>query len=176
MTVNEEIIKTLKASKIRLGDGICYLLSLYHGYKPTYIPEELKTKIHISKIVVEKDGNLHWNVPLYNDQITNFDWVESEYINKFYEKNPARGRYKRECIKRMKEFFAENPDVRKDEVIGATTLYLSQTDPDYIRKPHFWISKGVGVSKQQDILEWIERYREATEPEEENRSVTRKLQ
>lgn len=176
MTINEELLEILKDNSINKSDAICYLLSLYYGYKPTYIPRELKIKINTTKIIVEKDGNLHWNIPLFEEQEVGFEWVDSEYIELFKERKPSEGRYKRECIKRMKALFAKHPDIRKDEVIGATILYLSATDPTYIRKPHFFIQKGQGVSKIQDILDWIERYRETKEPEEENRTITRKLQ
>lgn len=176
MDINEEIIEVLKEYSIKKDDGICYLLSLFYGYKPSYIPNELKIKVNITKIVVDKGGNLHWNVPLFDGQETTFDWVEKEYIEMFHNKNPKKGRYKRECIGRMKKLFAKDPSIRKEEVIGATVLYLSETDPTYIRKPHFFIEKGVGVNKIQDILDWIDRYREAQEPEEEGRNVSRRLQ
>lgn len=176
MTINEDLLDVLKDHSINRDNAICYFLSLYYGYKPTYIPREFKIKINTTKIVEEKDNNLHWNIPLFEGQETGFEWVDTEYIELFKERKSSTGRYKRECIKRMKDLFAKNPDIRKHEVIGATILYLSATDPNYIRKPHYFIQKGSGVTKIQDILDWIEVYRDKEEAESEERSVTRTLQ
>jgi len=72
MKINERILEILKEFNIYPPNGICYLISLYYGYEPTYIPEGLKIKINITGIITEKNKNLHWNIPLYEQQVTEF--------------------------------------------------------------------------------------------------------
>lgn len=176
MKINEEILDVFQDFSIRKDDGICYLLCVYHGIKPTYIPKEFKIKMNTTKIVVDKEGTLHWNIPLFEGQNTNFQWVVDEYIPLFKAKNPKKGTYRRECLARMKKFFADYPEVRKEDVIGAVRLYLEDTDPRFIRKPHFFICKGKGADKIEELVEWVEIYRDSEEEITESRSTTRKLQ
>ena len=62
----------------------------------------------------------------------------------------------------MKAFFADNPDVRKEEVIEATNMYFkSLSNADYLISSHYFISKGVGRDRTSALLGWIEKYREA---------------
>ena len=159
MKINEQILDILKEFGIRKDDGICYLISLYHGYKPTYIPDVLKQKINLTKIVVNDRTGITWNIPLYSGAETAFEWVKTEYVPMFKERNSKKGGKVREATSRMKKLFAANPDIRKDEVIGATRMYLLNTNPDYIRFPHYFIEKGVGAEKSWDVLDWIEKYR-----------------
>ena len=160
MEINEEILETFKEVKIYPADGICYLLTKFYGYEPTYIPEDLKVKMNLTGIYGSKDGNLHWNIPLFNNQETGFDWVKTEYVAMFKEHNSDRGGNVRESIARMKKLFAKNPEIRKDEVLGATRMYLINTDPKYIRNPHYFIEKGSGANKTYDILDWVDKYKE----------------
>jgi len=159
MEINEQILEAFKEYNIYPPDGICYLISLFYGYEPTYIPEELKIKINTTGIVVEKDKNLHWNIPLYKEQTTAFDWVKTEYVSLFKKANIEKGGHVREAISRMKKLFAENPEIRKEEIIEATKMYLYNTDHNYIRLPHYFITKGVGTNQIHDILDWIDKYR-----------------
>ena len=159
MKINEQILEIFSEFKIYPPDGICYLISLYYGYEPTYIPEDLKIKMNATGIISEKDGNLHWKIPLYDEQVTAFDWVKTEYVPLFKAANPERGGKVREATARMKKLFAANPEIRKEEVIGATKMYLNNTDFRYIRFPHYFIEKGKGADKIYDILDWIDKYR-----------------
>jgi len=159
MTVNEQILEVFKEFKIFPSNGICYLIALYHGYDPTYIPDLLKQKVNATGIISVKDKNIHWNIPLYENQVTAFEWVKTEYVAMFKAANSDKGGNVRESISRMKKLFAKNPDVRKDDVIGATRMYLLNTDVRFIRNPHYFIEKGVGVNKTSDILDWIDKYK-----------------
>jgi hypothetical protein len=160
MEINEEILEIFKEVKIYPADGICYLIAVFYGYKPHYIPADLKVKVNASGIYGVKGGNLHWNVPLFKNQETGFDWVKTEYVQMFKEHNPTRGGHVREATARMKRLFAKNPDIRKDDIIGATRMYLINTDSQYIRNPHFFIEKGTGGNKTTDILDWIDKHKE----------------
>lgn len=175
MKINERILEIFKEFKIHSADGICYLLSIYYGYTPSFIPDDLKAKVNATGIITSELGILQWNVPLFKGQETNFDWVEKEYISLFEEANPSKRGNVRSAIARMKELFAKNPDIRKEEVIGATVIYIANSNPEYIRQSHYFIKKGRGVAMTQDILEWIDRYRTVMKDTSEDRSVTRRL-
>lgn len=175
MEINEQIIEVFDECKIYKADGICYLLALFYGYKPTYIPEDLKVKLNASGIYKEELGSITWNIPLFNTQVTAFQWVKDEYVKLFKQHNSDRGGKVREATSRMKKLFAKNPDIRKDDVIGATKMYLLNTDPRYIRFPHYFIEKGVGGNKTYDILDWIEKYKENQERSQGRTSHTNTL-
>lgn len=164
MNINPKIDEALLKSGMNIKDGKCYLISFYFdvvgSYTPPYILEE------ISKTgIIKSDGmNYIWNIPLFTEpekDKTPFDWVETEYVAMFKEKNPTKGKYVRESKARMKELFASNPEIRKDDVIEATRLYLHNTDANFIRFPHFFIKKGAGATKIQDILTWIDTYKDS---------------
>jgi len=88
-------------------------------------------------------------------------WVKTEYCSLFIAKNIEKGGYIKESISRMKKMFAANPEIRKEDVIGATKLYLSSTDSRYIRYPHYFLKKGQGSSAVYEFLNWYEKYKEA---------------
>ena len=157
MKINSNILEILEEFKIRKDDGICYLLSVYHGYKPSYVPQDIIYKIMASKIIEESKTGIQWNVPLFEGQETVWEWVETEYVKMFAD--AGNGGFVRESITRMKKLFAKNPEIRKDDVLGATRLYLYNTNLGFIRKPHYFIEKGVGGDKTQDILDWIDKYK-----------------
>jgi len=173
--MNQELINILSKYNIRVDEAMPYLLSLYYGYNPSYIPKELIKKIHISKIV-EFDFSMkviHWNIPLFEEQETEFGWVKTEYLELFRPLGKATNL--KESIIRMKSLFAKHPEIRKDEILGATRMYITNTDNKFVRLPHYFIEKGVGVSKTNDILEWINKYREYTEVTEETNHFNRLL-
>lgn len=158
MNINSRIIETLKEFNINKDDGLTYLFALYYGLQPNYIPGDVQSKVSASRIVEIGKTGLQWNIPLFEEQTTAFDWVEKEYIPLFAGINKATN--KREATARMKKLFAQNPDIRKEEVLGATELYIFNNG-NYSRLPHYFIEKGSGADKTQDILDWIDKYRTA---------------
>jgi len=160
MEINEKVLEVFKEFNIRQSDGICYLISLYYGYSPTYIPDSLKMKVNATGIVEQSNTGIKWNVPLVAGQEVAFNWVKTEYVPLFKEANPGKGGKITDSIKRMKKFFSKNPEVRKDDVINATKIYLKNTDPKYIRMCHYFIYKGVGVKETSDLAEWVEKHNE----------------
>jgi hypothetical protein len=67
----------------------------------------------------------------------------------------------------MKAFFAEHPEIRKDEVIAATKEYLrnfpSQQNPKYMQRADYFISKlekGVPTSRLEMYLEVLKKQKE----------------
>lgn len=159
MTINTEVKKILREFEISLDDGIMYLLSIHFGYTPSYIPDTLKSRINRTKIIVRDDNDeLKWNVPLFEGQETKFDWVTTEWIPIFANLNSNRKGVKKTAISRMKKFFAENPEYRKDDVMEATRMYARNVDdPDYLVTSHYFIYKGVGAEKVSLLLEWCEK-------------------
>lgn len=77
----------------------------------------------------------------------------------------------RECSKRFKKFFKENPDVTIDEVLNATILYLQNTNSKYVREPHYFIYKSKGSDEISDLLTWIEKRKELLNLNPNNRKL-----
>lgn len=159
MKINSQIEEVLKETHCNINDSLGYLLALYYDIKPTYIPDEVKRKVHASGIITNHQG-INWNIPLFEEQNTQFDWVKVEYIPLFTRINKEKTGHVSDCITRMKRFFVMYPDIRKDEILAATKLYLRNTDPLYIREPRYFVFKGVGADKTSDLAHWVEVYRE----------------
>lgn len=173
MKINRTIVEYLSAVKVGEIYGVPYLLALYFGYDPIYVPKDLKELVASSGIYRRDGSTIVWLVPLFEGQEVAFDWVETEYLKLF--EPIGKNKHKRECISRMKSLFRTHPDIRKEDVLSATRLYLSNTDPRFVRMPHYFISKGVGADKVQDILEWIDKYRQRQERILEDRDDSRRL-
>ena len=175
MEINDEILEILSEVKIQKDDGICYLLSLFYGYKPEFIPDSFKQKMNITGIYQEDKGTIKWNVPLFEGQQTAFEWVK-DYCQLFKDANSLRAGHVREATALLKKLFATNPELRKDDIMDATKMYIRNTDPKYIMMPHYFIQKGIGASKTTTILDWIEKYQLTKEQEEGRDSVTNTMQ
>lgn len=176
MEINNKILESLDSLGIKRDDGICYLLALHYGYEPSYIPVEIKAKINTLRIYEMNKGILSWRLPLFEGQEVAFGWVKTEYVELFREANPQKGGKVREATSRMKKLFAHNPDIRKEDVLGAVKMYIRNTDSNYIREPHYFIEKGVGVQKTQDILDWIEKYKLAQQQGKGRVDITNTMQ
>lgn len=161
MKLNEEIIEVLKASSLSVDDAMPYLISLYYGYKPGYIPNYVIQIVNRLGIVEENKGVLNWAVPLYLEQQTEFDWIK-EWMNLFGEIRRDRRGARSTVLSRMKKFFVNNPDIRQDEVINATKMYIeSVNDPTFLKKSEKFIYEGSGFKETSLLLEWVEMYRES---------------
>lgn len=160
MTINNEIKAILRQADISLDDAIPYLMSIYFGYTPSYIPDGLKSRINRTKIIVrdEESQDVKWNVPMFEGQEIKFEWVETEFMKLFAEVNKERKGVKKTAIARMKKFFAENPNYRKDDVMEATKMYLrSVEDTTYVKTSHKFITEGAGASKFSMLEDWLEK-------------------
>ena len=175
MEINDEILETLSELKIQTDDGICYLLSLFFGYKPEFIPDLFKQKMNITGIYREEKGSIKWDIALFKGQETAFEWIK-DYCQLFKDANSERSGHVRESTTLMKKLFATNPEIRKDDVIGATKMYIRNTPSKFIMMPHYFIQKGIGVTKTTTILDWIEKYQLTKEQEEGRDSVTNTMQ
>lgn len=164
MTINSEIKVVLRSYGIPVDDGLSYLVSLHFDIRPSYTPSLLIEKINRSGIISFDDGTktIQWNIPLFDEQVTGFEWVKNEYLQLFRERNKDKVGGVKDTIARMKKFFATYPEIRKDDVIEATKMYLkSVNNSTYIIMSHYFISKGSGSDRTQNLLHWVERYKES---------------
>lgn len=163
MAINDKVLKIIKQSTIKNNDVIGYLLNVYFGYIPSYTPPEFVSEVMKLDIVKIEDKKITWVIPLFKEVEDAFDWVVDEYVQLFKNKNPNKLMNNKECIKRMKKFFSDYPKYRKEDVILATEMYLSKVDPRFMMYPHYFITKGRGIDKVENLLANIEAYQEATE-------------
>lgn len=172
MKVNSEIIKTLKDNNISLDDGLTYLLSLYYDLKPTFIPTVLRSQILSSGIIAPKEGDIFWKIPLFEETVNHFEWVK-EYREAFKKINPERAGNLNTCIARFKKYFAENPEVRVEDVKDAVNMYFrSIRDPQYLMKSHNFIYMGQAANRTSELEVWVERVFEARSAETGRESLS----
>ena len=105
-----------------------------------------------------------------------WNWVKTEYCALFKAKNPKKGGKIKESTARMKKMFSSIPEIRKEDVIQTTKLYLSQTDSRFIRFPHYFLKKGVGAEAIYEFLDWYEKYKEDKKAGEGRTSITNTMQ
>ena len=166
MVFNPEIKAILREAKIDESQGLLCLLAIFFNLEAdTTISEEVLKRINITHIV-EKDysnGQLKWNIPLFEGgEAGSFDWVRDWMIPfKTYGGSQRAGVFK-EVQQRMKEFFAKNPEFRKEDVYAARDSYFRTATPvgQFVKLPHKFIYEGMGVSKTSQLLMWCERLKE----------------
>ena len=164
MEINQQIRDLLDSFGINQEDGLSYLLSIYFECRPSYTPTILIQKINATNILgIGASRELIWNIPLFVSSVETdgkWDWVKL-WNKSFGEINPKRRGTDKDCIIRMKKFFAENPEVRKEDVVNATQMYFSSlTDRQYLTSSHYFIYKGVGRDKLSALAVWVERYQQ----------------
>lgn len=167
MTINTEIKEVLRSFNIPVDDGLAYLISIYFDVRPSYIPISIVEKIKRSGVILLDDNKtIQWCIPLFDEQVTGFEWVSTEWLELFRSKNKERTGGPREAISRMKKFFAKYPEIRKDDVMEGTKMYLkSVLNPHYIITSHYFISKGIGADRIETLLHWVNTYRESIKDE-----------
>ena len=157
LKVNSEIKGILKSKNIALHDGLLYLLGIYYGLTPSYIPLELEKRILSCNILSKEyvSGTTTWKVPLFEETITGYEWI-GDWMNLFKQVNPERRGVKRDVLTRMKKFFVNNPSIRKQEVEKATRNYLNTIkNPKYCKKSHKFIYELDGTSMLLDYVEQL---------------------
>lgn len=153
--INPEIRQILTQKAIPIHDGVAFLLCLYYGVTPSFIPEELERRVLSSNILTKdySDDTIKWNKSLFEEQETGFEWI-SDWMDLFKVRNPERRGIKADVLRRMKKFFVNNPAVRKDEVFKATENYLSSvSDSLYVKKSHKFIYEQDGSSMLKDYID-----------------------
>lgn len=184
MEINQQIRDLLDSFGINQEDGLSYLLSVYYDCRPSYTPTILIQKINATNILgIGASRELIWNIPLFITSVESEDkweWVK-HWNQSFGDINPKRKGSDKDCIIRMKKFFAENPEVRKEDVIGATKLYFnSLSSRDYLTSSHYFIVKGSVRNRDRvSALEvWVQRYQQEISevPEDSGDDLSIKMQ
>lgn len=174
MEINPQIKSVLAQYAIPVDDGLAYLLSIFFNCRPSYTPPLLVQRMNVTNILgIDDNREVIWHVPLFTntEAIDKWKWV-LEWNLEFKRVNSKRAAGAKDAITRMKAFFADNPDVRKEEVIEATKMYFrSLSSAEYIISSHYFISKGVGRDRTSALLSWIEKYREAISDTSSNNSA-----
>lgn len=170
MNVNPEIEKILIQYNIPVKKGILYLLGIYHNLidSPENDPfeESVGKQVNLTKIVIrdtEIPGSVVWNVPLYENiplMDKNWEWVW-EWRERFGKLRADAIGNRKDCLAKMKKFFANNPEVRKEDIIKATDMYLApfhagRQQVTYLQRADYFISKLIkaeGSTQQQSRLE-----------------------
>lgn len=162
MILNKQIAVILSHHNIDVNEGTLCLLAYYFQLDPdTTISEETIKAINVTKII-DKDytivgSELKWLVPLFEGQEVQWEWVK-EWIDGFGKINMDRKGSHIDATKRMKDFFAEFPLYRMEDIFAARDLYFkSVRDPQYLMKSHKFIRDGVGVMKKSELLGWCEK-------------------
>jgi hypothetical protein len=173
MKINPQIRTVLAQYAIPVEDGIAYLLSIFFDCRPSYTPTLLIQRMNVTNILaINSDREVVWNIPLFEGENTaKWDWVK-DWNSEFGLINKKRKAPDKDVITRMKAFFADNPDVRKEEVFGGTRMYFrTVNNAEYIISSHYFISKGVGRDRTSALEGWVEKYREAMANTSTNDSV-----
>jgi len=180
MKINQEIISRIKELEIPINDGLSYLLSVYFDCVPSTTSRVLVKHMQFTKILgISNDKKLVWLVPLFqkSEIEEKWEWVTTEYRELFKNVNPKRSGPKSSSISRMKRFFRENPDIRKDDVIAATKMYIRNLDDsNYITSAHYFIFKGSGSNLVSGLEDWVDKYKGQMYRDAEDNDVTNIMQ
>jgi hypothetical protein len=181
MKINPQIVSVLQEFNIPVADGVAHLLSIYFNCRPSYTPTLLVQRMNVTNILgINATREVVWHIPLFTEEETQdrWHWV-IEWNAEFKRINSKRKAPDKDVITRMKAFFADNPDVRKEEVFEATALYFkSLSHSDYLISSHYFISKGVGRDRTSALLGWVDKYREAISDTSSNNTedITSRMQ
>lgn len=164
LNFNSEIRDILINYRISLHDGLSYLLCLYYGTDPSFIPRELERKVLATNIVTKdyETNVIKWNKPLFEEGEAGFEWV-TDWMDLFKKVNPQRRGRKSYVLTRMKKFFVNHPSIRKDDVFEATKAYLlTVSDPTYCKMSHKFIYEMDGSSMLLDYVSSQDERRKQT--------------
>lgn len=159
MEINQEVYDILKEFKINKSEGILCLLGIYYklDVEKTCSEETIKA-INLTKILSKDYGSggvITWNVPLFQGQQTEWDWVTK--YNDMWNINRERKDSNPDVLRRMQEWFKKYP-YRKEDVQRATIAYFKTVkDVQYLKSSAKFIFEGIGGSKKSDLLKWCEQ-------------------
>lgn len=195
LELNSELISYLKDQNFSTEDRAMLLVStilfetavqnkeIFKGPKAlAELSEDTLQKMVAAGILEESDvTGYSLKMPTFAAQVEDskdkFSWV-GEFRNLFKQVNPDRWGTLSTCKERMKKFFSENPEVRKEDVMEATVMYLNNTDFRYIMKSHKFIFDGTGTARNSTLEEWLEKLEHVrnTQVSQNNQDITDKIQ
>lgn len=167
VNINPEILSALKQYKINIDEARLYLLGIYFDIDTQYVSEKTRKQVNNMGIVEREYSDntnrdrIVWKVPLFSEEKSEaFAWV-SDWMDGFKRINPSRRGTKSSVMARMKKFFANNPEVRVDDVFAATQLYFKTVDnPQYLKTSHKFIYEGTGFNLHSTLLQFVEQLKE----------------
>lgn len=171
---NKKVIQIIEKYGFDVHNILIYLVSLHFNLKPSCIPDSIKIQTNITGIIKRdyNKGVVIWTMPLFNSQLQilpdsdeRWEWVNTDYRKLFRDISITKGGDKESCIKKIKQFFAENPDVRKEDILMATNRYIAQfadgtNNPVYMVKANYFISKILKGVQQSLLSEYLEIVKE----------------
>lgn len=164
MVINSQLKQELKKNGIPVSEGILYLLGLHYNLDTNLIPDKVKKKILALKIVERKynissSHGIDWNIPLFENQIVEFEWVEA-WREQFRYINPERAGVLATCKERMIKLFSEYDYLTPELVQQATEMYLMNVgNPEYIKTSHRFIYDGHWSDKNSMLIQYVEQVR-----------------
>jgi len=182
MKINQQVIDSIEKAGIPVKDGLSYLLSVYFSCVASTVTSALVKKMAFTGIFSVIKGEIWWHINLFEEAessktVEKWDWVTTEYRKMFESVNPKRSGPKSSALAKMKKFFSENPDTRKEEVIGATKMYIRNlSDAQYITSAHYFISKGTGVNKISGLEDWVDKYKSYLSTSTNTDDITKSMQ
>jgi hypothetical protein len=162
MEINKDIFEVLKEFKINKDEGLLYLLGVFYKLDVEKVcSEEVIKAMALTKIVDKNytNGLITWNMPLFQGQQTEWDWVK-EWNNKWNIQKDRKASNP-DCIKRMQEFFKKYPSYRAEDIMRATEMYMKTVSIGYLKNSAAFIFDGAGASKKSILLGWCEKLKEA---------------
>lgn len=155
-----------------VGAALLYLLSVFFELKCEVLPAEVVRTVNLTKIATRDYTDpehpvTHWNIPLFMVQENleqNWEWI-ADYRKLFSDVRPSAKGDLGTVVKKMKAYFAENPHVRKEDVMEAARNYIeefrrSRSDSQYFQQADHFIRKnasrfGEAQSRLTNYLETI---------------------
>jgi hypothetical protein len=170
---NPKVHEKLREHNIEAGieenEALLYLLSAYYNVPVQSTPTDIVRKVNLTKIV-ERDYETPNSLPKFNidlfdkDEQVNeaWEWVDKEYRALFAKVRMDAKGDKNGCVTKMMKFFALHPEIRKDDVLTATKLYIdpflaNQQNVKYMQRADYFISKTVDGSKLSRLEQYLEQ-------------------
>jgi len=164
VSFNSDLFNKLgEDSSIDIEEAKMYLLCVYHRLDASRLNLNMLqvNKINsfgIFEAIMKKDyTEIKWHIPLFEEEKTDaFSWV-AQWRKPFVEINPSRSSDNVTVTKRMVKFFAENPEVRVDDVFRARDKYLeSVSSPQYLKNAGKFVYEGAGFSRTSLLAQYVE--------------------
>ena len=165
LELNPKVLDIInKTESLDYAKSLVFLFLFEYSNKPITAfpdPKKMEVLLHSNGLLArDYDSNRHLKPrhPLFIKKIDEFKWVK-EYRSLFSSKAlgiSGKMGDPNSCAKKMKEFLKVH-DYDKDTILEATKLYISKTNPKYLRRADYFISKEKqGSGAISDLLIWCE--------------------
>jgi len=148
-----------------IDDCLAFLLAVERGLQPKHTVDYVIKSCYSAGLI---GYDKHTESYVYRGEDSSpkyggFQWVVDEYIQLFLDAGmPKTDRYEKNTVTRMKKFFSEYPEIRKDEVILGTKIYVTKVANEgsisFVRQPRYFIFKG--NIQESDLMAYIQYMKE----------------